>query len=252
MKKDFPSLFILAIVLLTSLLPITLAADFTVKQNDVIDIKIPCYDNNNAPCISTTICNITIFNPNQTLVNNQRMTWNPAFFNYTVTNTQNLQTYSGTDSCIGGLTYGYTTFSLQITPTGGTLDTGKSIGYILIFVVAFIVFLGFLIIGISLPISNKKDEMTGYVLAVSNLKYFKIFCLAISYLVAMFISYFAWMVCAAYLEMNFLTSMFQVLFTIQVVLVLPLFILFVYLILANWVRDAQISDMLSRGFSRVK
>jgi hypothetical protein len=55
------------------------------------------------------------------------------------------------------------------------------------------------------------------------------------------------MICYAYLDMDFVTSIFRVLFTAQVVLVLPMFIVGTYFVIANAVRDNKIGDMLSRG-----
>jgi len=49
-----------------------------------IAIKNPCYYNG-ANCPVSTTCTITVYNPdNAVIVDNQPMTYNPAFFNYTL------------------------------------------------------------------------------------------------------------------------------------------------------------------------
>jgi hypothetical protein len=138
-------------------------------------------------------------------------------------------------------------YDFTISATGKDLTSAKATSYVIIFVISFVVFLGFLLIGIYLPSNNKSDEFTGYILAVNNLKYVKILSFAFSYLVALFISYFAWMVCFAYLDMDFVTNIFKILFYAETVLLLPLFVIGSWIMIANLVRDAQIGDMLSRG-----
>jgi hypothetical protein len=199
--------------------------------------------------LNTTAVNISTINyPNSTVaVSNQAMTKIASTFNYTFCNTNDLgiYVYDYFDTVTGNVYVN----DFEISATGKDMTSAKATSYVIIFIVAFLVFLGFLAIGIYLPAGNKKDEMTGYVLAISNLKYVKIFSFCFAYLIALFIAYFAWMVCYAYLDMNFITEIFRILFYGELILLLPLFILFTYIIFANAVRDMKIGEMLSRGLS---
>jgi hypothetical protein len=137
---------------------------------------------------------------------------------------------------------------LYISPTGTELSTAQAISYTFIFIIAFLVLIGLLIAGIYLPANNKSDEMTGYVIAISNMKYVKLLCFAFAYLTAMFISYFSWMTCLSYLNMDFVTDIFRIMFSVLALCILPLFIVSIYIVIANLVRDSKVGEMLSRGF----
>ena len=142
---------------------------------------------------------------------------------------------------------GAITEAFQVTPTGNSLDSAKSLAYILIFIISFLIFIGLLIIGIALPVSNKRDEMTGYILAVNNLKYLKMFCLGLAYVTLVFMSYFVYNFSYAYLDMTFMTNIFYFIFIGLAYLTLPLFILSSFFTIANLVRDSKVADLLSRG-----
>jgi hypothetical protein len=90
--------------------------------------------------------------------------------------------------------------------------------------------------------------MTGYVIATSNLKYLKLVFLGLAFIMSTFLSYFIWMIGYSYLDMDFFSNIMRFIFNIHIALMLPLFILFVYLTISNLVRDSKISEMLTRGF----
>ena len=89
--------------------------------------------------------------------------------------------------------------------------------------------------------------MTGYIFAVSNMKYVKMFLLAISYLFLVLIVYFGYIISYGYLDMDFLGNLFYFAFYTMIVLILPLFIIGVYVIISNLIRDSAVAEMLSRG-----
>ena len=164
---------------------------------------------------------------------------------------------SGNFSQIGTTCVGITcTDSIQIetgtvcrdvSVIGQTLSGAKSSTYIIIIIISLLIFVGLIILGLALPSKNDSDEMTGYIIAVSNIKYVKMLCLAFAYLVAIFIAYLSWMLSYAYLDMQFLADMFRILFYGELIALLPLFIIFTYILIANKVRDMKIGEMLSRG-----
>jgi hypothetical protein len=136
----------------------------------------------------------------------------------------------------------------SVTPIGSELSIEKSIVYLIIFLLSLLIFAGLMTMGIALPSNNKSDEMTGYIIAVSNMKYLKMIFLGFAYMFAVFISYFAWMLCYSYLDFSFLSSIMQWVFYVLAILTLPLFILFAYLCIANLVRDSKIHEKLMLGF----
>jgi hypothetical protein len=134
-----------------------------------------------------------------------------------------------------------------VTPIGVPLTPEKSTIYVVIWIVSLLLFAGLLTAGIKLPSKNNSNEMTGYVIAVSNMKYLKMLCLAFAYLSALFIVYYTWMLSYAYLDMAFMTSIFQTLFYAMAIAIVVLFPVMMFIIIANLVRDAKIRDLLSRG-----
>lgn len=201
-------------------------------------------------CANCTSINLTLsIPPNQTtyLVN---ISMNRV--------SQNLWTYPFCNTSINGQ-YVYDTVgdlngqasndpvSFTINPLGKVLTSAQSTLYFLVFVVAFIFFVVCLIFGFTMDGKNKSDQMTGYVLAVNNLKYLKVFMIAIAYLMLMLMVYFGWIISYAYLDLDALGNLFNVAFYALVVLIFPMFVIGAYVIISNAVRDAKIGKLLGRG-----
>ena len=76
------------------------------KQNNEIDLKISCInENTKSYCSSTSICNITIYNPDSSLiVSNAIMQNQIAFHNYTLNSSYTNQkgNYAGNVFCVEG------------------------------------------------------------------------------------------------------------------------------------------------------
>lgn len=201
-------------------------------------------------CANCTFVNLSISTPpNQTtIIVNQSMT----------RQTTNLWIYSFCNTTING-EYMYDTFgnlngnlesssvNFFVNPVGKMLTSAQATLYFMIFIVSFIMFLICFVFGVSAPGDNKKDEMTGYIIAVSNIKYLKVFLISCSYLLLLLMVYFGYLISYGYLDLDFLGSMFRFGYISMVVLILPLFIVGTYIVIANWVRDSKVSDMLSRG-----
>lgn len=134
-----------------------------------------------------------------------------------------------------------------VNPIGKILTTAQAGLYFLIFITSLLAFVFCLIAGIYLPSGNKRNEMTGYVIAVSNLKYVKYFMISVSYLILILIFYFGYIISWGYLDIDFLGSLFYFAFYFLMALLLPLFIVTVYVVIANAVRDQKVREFLSRG-----
>lgn len=216
----------------------------TFKQNECINLLQTCAD-----CTYNNITSVTIGQYSTKLLGLTSMERSGTIFNYTFCDTlvPGIYTVDGYGNPAGTKTIW--NYKFEVTATGQDSTVSKSITYVLLFIFSIIIFGGLVYMGIGIPYSNKTDEMTGYVLAVSNIKYLKLTLLGLSYVVAVFIAYFSWMLSYAYLDMDFLSSILQFLFYGLAVLLVPIFILFVYLIIANLVRDSKIAEALQRGFT---
>lgn len=216
----------------------------TFKQGEEIRISQVCSD--------ATYINISsIAYPNSSVaISNIEMTSAGSgefYYDFSLTETTGTYQVRGiSDGCEGTFAT-----SFEITATGKSLTPEKATSYSIIFFISLLIFVGLLWVGIALPSNNKSDEFTGYILAVRNIKYVKYVLLGFSYITLVWISYFTWMMSYAYLDFEFLTTIFRFIFTFLAVATLPLFILFVYLTITNLIRDSQVADALMRGL-RVK
>jgi hypothetical protein len=238
------NLFILTVIVLTVMLSQSVYANLgNVKQGNCINLMVL------SNCSSINLTHVQ--DSNSTYIINKLMTkLGGQTFNWSFCDTYDLDhyLYSWNDPCID-CSNGGCGNEFYVTATGKDLTISKAVTYILIFLVSLLIFLGLLVVGIYLPSSNNVNEMTGYVIAVSNLKYVKMLCLAVSYIVLIFISYFIWQVSYAYLDLDFMTNIFRFIFIFLIALLLPLFILSMFLTIANAVRDHKLAEMLSRGLN---
>jgi hypothetical protein len=149
MKKQL--LIITFVMVLISLTAFVSANDLTFKQGQDIDIKVPCYINGSY-CSAGATCSITIQYPNNgtLLVNNQAMTYNPSYFNYTLNSSQTrvIGSYPCSMVCVDGSDSGYRDFPIEITTTGANNE-------LMINIIAFII-IAFAIVMLVLGI-NKQD-----------------------------------------------------------------------------------------------
>jgi hypothetical protein len=238
-------LYLLVAVVIVGLLllPSVNASLGNVKQGNCINLMVL----SNCSQVNLT----QVMNSNNTYIINKLMTnIGGQTFNFTFCNTSQLDhyTFSWNDKCID-CSLGGCGNEFYVTATGKDLTISKAVTYVLIFIVSMLIFIGLLILGIALPSNNRSDEMTGYIIAVSNLKYFKLLCLGLSYIVLIFISYYIYTIAYAYLDLDFMTTIFQYIFYVLASLTLPFFILMVYFTIANAVRDTKLADMLSRGLN---
>lgn len=219
----------------------------TYKANTQTNLQFTCTLNDAIPSETATF-NITITDRegNKVVDNQLAEAQGSGSFNYTVTFNKT-ELYKVQMFCTDGI-YSYSGEGFyNITPLGGELTSAKTTIYIIIFIISLIIFIGLLLIGIYLPIENNRNEMTGYIFAINNLKYLKLVCLGLAYLVALLIAYFSYTLSYSYLDFGFLTSIFRALFYAETIALFPLFILFSYVLIANLIRDSKIKDMLMRG-----
>lgn len=245
--RYFLTILFLSLLVLTFFVGFVTAADVqtlgTAKQNDCIQLIQTCGN-----CSQVNISSIQYPNQSQVILQ-VIMQKSGSTYNYTFCNTQDSgqYIYNTIGDPDGIVTVQPVNFF--ISATGKDLTSAKATAYVIIFIISFIIFLGFLLLGIYLPSNNKTNEMTGYIIAVNNLKYLKLLFLSFAYLTAVFIAYLSWMISYSYLDMDFLTRLLQFLFFAEAIAILPLFILAIYFLISNWIRDTKVEELLSRGLS---
>lgn len=131
--------------MLLLVLPLAFATpDYIFKQNEEVDLKIPCYDENNNLCDNNTLCYLTINNPKEeNIIKNASMDYQYNYYNYTInhTNLNLIGDYSCFVNCIGNYS-GFTSFIIEITPTGFKIENNLlaiTFGFLILITYFFII-----------------------------------------------------------------------------------------------------------------
>ena len=206
LMKLYVLMWCLVIISCIEIVSVHAAQTEVYKPYTPINLQFRCTLNGAIPSPSTTF-NISLYYQNGSVyVNNtQTAAQGSGSFNYTVT-FPSTETYEVKMFC----TDGTNSFSDEgyyiITPTGTQLSTSQSVTYILIFIVSLIIFAGLLLAGIYIPKDNRRDQFTGYIIAVENTKYIKYLCIMFAYLVALFIAFFSYSMCFSYLDFPYMAN----------------------------------------------
>lgn len=179
-----------------------------------------------------------------TVINAEMTRSTPSIFNYSFCNTglQGNYIYDLYDNQGNTITN-----SFSINAVGAELTLQKALLYVVLLCLAVILFFVFMWVGLALPARNESDEMTGYVIAVSNMKYLKILAYGFAYLSMVSIFYFSYLLAYAFLDMGFIATLLRFCFNASAIAILPLFIVMVYILIANAVRDHQVAEALANG-----
>lgn len=137
---------ILIVVLALLVLPILIKADSNLifSHGSTIDLKIPCVFEELAYCDSYASCNLTVNYPNGTnLINNQPMTYNDAYFNYTLNENQTevIGEYPSTMVCTDQGAAGFSSFSFQITSIGAKNEFLINLALFIFIIIAIVLFM---------------------------------------------------------------------------------------------------------------
>lgn len=113
--------FVLLVFLLSVLPLVSAAIEFEHPFNKELDLRRPCF-NNGTYCSGSAVCNLTVEYPANfgLLLDNQIMTNQNSFHNYTFTATQinRLGVYEASMVCSDGSLNGEDTFEFQVTGDG--------------------------------------------------------------------------------------------------------------------------------------
>jgi hypothetical protein len=249
MGKERKYAFIFMLVVMLMAVCINDVAADSYQSNLPVNLQFTCTVGQQIPSATATY-NISIYYPNGTVfVNNEDTTsQGQGSFNYTTT-FPTYGDYKIKSFCYDGANGNFSSSDiLNVSRMGDTLDTGKSIIYLL-FMIAVLTVLGLCVWGtITIPYSNHSDE-DGNVFSVNNLKYVKIFLGAMSY--AMLILFFGLTrsILDNYVPNSGIAGFFDVGYWLTLNgLFVAIPCIFVWLIMLFW-DDKKINKMLDRGFT---
>ena len=236
-----PKFLILLMILL--FLPIVTAQQETLgfkKQNSCVDLI--------QNCANCTYVNFTaIYSPDMTLLaTNLATTKFGSLFNYSFCNTSMLGTYIVNG--IGDINTAPTVFAytFDITPSGYEISIANGMIYSVLLIIIMILFIISLVGAFSLKANNEYD-IGGGLLKINFNKYYKMGLFFLSYLLLIFITFFAWEITLNFLFLSFAAKAFEIINTILWIMLAPVFIGFVAAALIKWVLDLKLQDLANRN-----
>jgi hypothetical protein len=176
------------------------------KQSECIELPQIC-----ANCTYNNISSVSY--PNSSIaISNIEMTKNDTYYNYSFCLTATTGNYivRGYGDPEGIKTIW--TYDFEVTPTGTALETSESILYVILLIVTFLLFLGFLSLAIRLPYSNKTNK-DGSITRITRAKYLKLLSFWFAY------GFFMWFlqtlngISSSFIKLtylsNFITNIFR-------------------------------------------
>lgn len=137
--------------------------------------------------------------------------------------------------------------SRDVTLTGYEFTTQQGILYGVLFLFACCCFALLMYGSFAIEWGNERSQETGFMIGINWMKYAKIFCIAFSYLSFMIITYTVFILSSAYLNLNFVSSLFQSLFYTEVWLILPIACIIIIITIARLINDIKLDKMINGG-----
>lgn len=239
-----------AFVLIFLVLPLVSAVEpnYNFRKETQVDLKRPCI-NNGTWCSGSASCNLTITDPdNLLLINNNLMTNQISYHNYTLNETQTfkLGIFKVDMVCTDVGLNGAETFYYQISQTGTTPTTSQGILYVIIIIFASIFALLFLYFGVTLD-GNDGRNIDNELIFINIFKYFKLLFILLSYLCIVWISWMLYQLSLAYFNIEIGTNVFKVIFYFLFWPLFPIIILIFAGTIYKMVIDISKWKLMGRG-----
>jgi len=241
---------VLIIFMTLLLLPLFSAEEsFMFTRGQDATLEIPIFENDVSKCTTCT-CDITIDYPNGTNIdrsNPTTITGHYAIYNlYGSNHTSVLGVYKVDVHCDNGADNGVATFEYEVTETGSNLSTAEGIIYIIVFVVSLFLFGLSLIGAIKIKWSRLSDTRSG-TLDFNDLRYVKLVLWFVSYLLLTWITFLSLGISKNFLFLNGASTLFNLIYTVLLIGIFPLFVVFFIVGLINIIQDKKYQRALQRG-----
>lgn len=246
------NLDLILIALIIGIIFISLASAFdnigTYRLNQDLNLNLGC-SFNNTYCPDTFVCNISIFNENGLIINNQIMS-NTLYpqYNYTIiaNNLTKTGLYYGRQVCCGII--GCNDYSLEFMVNAQGKEYGQIQGTIYAILLAILI--GVFAFSLYTSIKIESDDIRGSegeLIRINWKKYLKFFMFAITYVSFMGITYFAWNISYGILEFPEMAGFFNFLFTLSYIVIFPIGSFVCIYLVISFITDKKNQKMLERG-----
>lgn len=221
---------------------------FYYQKGTLIDLKVPCVKDG-LVCSSSSTCNITITYPNSTnLVNNQPMTYNAAYFNYTIQSLNVTGEYNSIMYCKDGTDYGYSLFSFMINNLGQKPQASYFEVILSFFTIGLTVL--FFVWAYNLDGKNKFNfgEDGSPVLVIEYGKYTKLLLFFFSYIMLWISTGLVYLISFNNTAPDSIVSIFYWIFTTTTYLIAPMVIVVSMIAIISKIADDRLYKRSQQGY----
>ena len=235
--------YILILLLLLLLLPMAMANTEKLgvfKLNSCIELKQSCSN-----CTSVNITSVNYPNSSKAITN-KIMTKSGTEYNYSCGTSSVIGEYivngiADVDGLITVWSYNY-----EVTNSGSDLTIQEGILYVVALVLIFCIFLLSLYFSIVIPFGNGRN-IEGKIVSINDLKYLKIFLIACTYMLFLFLVGITNSITTNFLYLSGIGNIFNWMFQILLRLLYPIIIVTGIFSFIIFVDDLMMKRMIKRG-----
>ncbi len=234
-------------ILIVLALPL-LSAQINLIQNEVGDVKFPCYFNGTF-CSGSATCNVTMtFSEGDLIVNNTLATNQLTFHNVTLNGTQTskIGDYSAFVSCTDQGFSADSTFSFKISPFGKELSTSQGLIYLGVLLITLTLLGISMYWAVVIPWANTRN-LDGEIVHINNLRYLKILLWFISYIFLIWITFLMKSVTENFLFIDVAAKIFNASFWFLIAFLFPIFTLLMIFTVIIFLRNLKLAKLISEG-----
>ena len=238
----------LIFVILILALPLITAQGINLVQNQVGDVKFPCYFNGTF-CSGSATCNVTItYSEGDLIVNNTLATNQLTYHNVTLNETQTslVGDYIAFASCTDQGFSDDSTFPFKVSPFGKELSTAQGLIYLGVLLITLTLLGISMYWAVVIPWANTRN-LEGEVVHINNLRYLKILLWFMSYIFLIWITFLMKSLTENFLFIDVAAKIFNASFWLLIVFLFPIFTLTIVFAIIIFLRNLKLNKLISEG-----
>jgi magnesium-transporting ATPase (P-type) len=180
-------------------------------------------------------------------VNNEQMTKIGDIYNYSFCFNNIAGTYIYITQCDpNGILDNPVPVDYEVNGYGQAVSTSQIIGQGIILSISLLIFFIIVYGAFAIPFNNDRNE-EGKVIGINDLKYLKIVCFVLAYLVLLFIISICRNMALGFLLSDGLYDFFNITYFIMLIGLIPFFPVLIFFTIVNWLNDRKTLKNISRG-----
>lgn len=222
--------------------------DFYFQEETLVDLKVPCFENNTI-CSSLITCNISINYPNgSNMVNNEAMTKDMVYYNYTLSDSSVLGEYYAVVLCTDTLNQGFGSLSFEINKEGREETTQQAIIYLIGLIVTIMIFVILLLWAYNIDSKNqfKMGHEGEYYIEINYGAYLKFLMYYFSYLFFWISTWLVWQISDKFIISSTIPDILRLIWVMVSIGILPTTIIVFILFIFKHLTDSEITRLHRR------